>query len=819
MGGAGLWIRWSWRDLRHRWLLVVAIALVIALGTGAYAAFTGSATWRRTSNDLSFAAVGTHDLRARLAPGTSAPEGLLLRRVRDADPAGEVTSVVERLVLPTQLDVGTATGDDLLVTGQLVGAGEPAGTGAVDSVYVSAGRGLRPEDAGQPVAVLERNFAEHHSLPPQGELRVGGDRTLRWVGHGQAPEYFILTGEDGSGFFGQSTFGVLFTSLPTAQDVAGAPGQVNDVVLRVRDGADVPALRQRLEQALASGERPVSATVTTREEMPAHHLLYRDIDNDQKLWNVVAALMLGGAALAAFNLTGRVVDAQRREIGVGMALGVPRSALAVRPLLLGAQIAVLGVLLGLGTGAAVSALLADEFRSLLPLPVWDTSFQAGPFARAAGLGFVIPMLAVLWPVWRAVRVEPVEAIRVGHLAGRARSGGGLAHLARRLPFTRSTLRQMPVRNVLRTPRRTLLTALGVAATMTSLVAVFGMLDSFTRTVDAAAREVTSSAADRLSVQLAAPVPATSPELTAATSTPDVVDWHAALLLPAVLLANGSEVDVAVETVPDDAVWSPTITEGAPAVAPGEIVLAAEAAADLGLAVGDDVTVRHPQRLGDTAFRTTESTMRVVGLHPSPLRVGAYVDESSADMFGLSGAANVVQVVPAPGVAADELRRELLGSPLVTSAQPVTTATDTLRDAVGEFTAILAVAAGVTLLLALLIAFNASSIAVDERVRDNATMLAFGVPVRSLLGIHATESALTGLVGTLLGIAAGYAVLGWVTGSLLAETLPDVALSPALSWGTAGVALAVGIAAVGVAPLLVARRLTRVDLPAALRVVE
>ena len=29
---ARLWVRWSWRDLRRRWLLVTALALTIALG-------------------------------------------------------------------------------------------------------------------------------------------------------------------------------------------------------------------------------------------------------------------------------------------------------------------------------------------------------------------------------------------------------------------------------------------------------------------------------------------------------------------------------------------------------------------------------------------------------------------------------------------------------------------------------------------------------------------------------------------------------------------------------------------------------------------
>ena len=55
MVGSRFWIRWSWRDLRRRWLQVVATALVIAIGTGLYAGLGGMREWRESSNDLSFA--------------------------------------------------------------------------------------------------------------------------------------------------------------------------------------------------------------------------------------------------------------------------------------------------------------------------------------------------------------------------------------------------------------------------------------------------------------------------------------------------------------------------------------------------------------------------------------------------------------------------------------------------------------------------------------------------------------------------------------------------------------------------------------------
>jgi putative ABC transport system permease protein len=95
-------------------------------------------------------------------------------------------------------------------------------------------------------------------------------------------------------------------------------------------------------------------TFTAGTQEPARRLLYKDAEGDQQMMNIFAALLLGAAAFAAFNLVGRTVEAQRREIGIGMALGVRPRALAVRPLLLGVQVAVLGIALGIPAGLAAN---------------------------------------------------------------------------------------------------------------------------------------------------------------------------------------------------------------------------------------------------------------------------------------------------------------------------------------------------------------------------------------------------------------------------------------------------------------------------------
>lgn len=803
----GLLLRWTLRDLRGRWVLVVAIALVLALGTGSYAALLGSSDWRRVSNDRSFELLRMHDLRFTLSEGLTADAGALTAAVGGIPQAGQVEAVEERLVVPTLVDA-SGSGRDVLVPGRIVGMPvEPT----VDRLHVSSGRGLAP---GDPAVVLERTFADYYELPDAGTLQVTGGQEVSYAGHGQVPEYFAIAGGSGGSFTTESGFAVVFAPLSTAQQLAGAPGRVNEVVLRMAPGADAEAAGAAVEERLAAEQLAGTAVVKTDEIV--YRTLYEDIEGDEQFWRIIAGLLLAGAAFATFNLTTRVVEAQRREIGIGMALGLPRWRLAVRPAALGVQIAVLGVLLGVGVGVVTGQLFGGLFRTLLPLPVWVQTFPYGSYLQAAALGFVLPLLGVAWPTWRAVRVEPVEAIRVGHLSARA---SRLTPLLRRVSLPGRSYHRLPVRNVVRTPRRTTLTALGIGAAVAALVAVFGILDSFTTTLDDFDAETTRAAPDRVTVQFAEVLPEASPPVAAVTGADEVGDSATTLVLEATARGAGDEVPLVLSVRDlDGGLWRPSISAGDPADAATGIVLSAVAARDLGVVPGDRILLEHPQRTAQGATRVTTPIV-VAGTHPGPIRAVSYLDRSQEEVFGAVGAVNSVEVTPADGVSRDELTRALFDVPGVASVQAATAVTDSFRGALDAFTGILGVAAAITLLLALLIAFNATSIAADERAREHATMFAFGLPRRVVVAMGMTENALIGLLGTGVGVTLGFLLTRYTVEVQLHRTLPEFGMPATVSLGTVVVALAVGVGAVALTPLFTVHRLGRMDIPATLRVVE
>ncbi len=305
--GPGFYLRWSWRDLRSHWVAVAAIALVLAIGTGVYAGLSSTSTWRRASNDASFAATNMHDLRVATNPGTFVDEGDLADLVASIPSADRVALVTERLVVPSQIDVATDDGDQL-VNANIVGG--TLGPEAVDRVWVRDGTVPSP---GSGDAVLEIKFADYHGLDVSGSLRVAGAVDLDWTGRGVAPEDFYVTGPQGT-VMAEADLANLYLHLDDGQALAGMPGQVNEVVLTLVDGSDRDAVAAELVDA-AAALPGTSATVTDRDEAEAYRVLYEDIDNDQQTFTALAVLILFAAALAAFNLISRIVEAQRRELG------------------------------------------------------------------------------------------------------------------------------------------------------------------------------------------------------------------------------------------------------------------------------------------------------------------------------------------------------------------------------------------------------------------------------------------------------------------------------------------------------------------------
>ncbi len=805
------WLRWSGRDLRERWILVVAIATTIGLGTGAYVALDSISTWRNDSNSQSLALLKAHDVRVYLAEGSFATPDQLRSLVAAIPHAGSVTATEARLTLPARIDASTAD-RTILVPGRLVGMS--TGDATVDSLQIRSGRGLEPGDAGRAVAILDDHFANYYGLLPNSTIRVG-DTALEVVGRAFSPDYLMIIGEGGD-IMAEANYAVAFLPLDAAGAMAGHPGLVNELVLRLSDPSLAPTVRDELTAAGSNLLPDLGVAAITGSDEDARRLVVEDAETDGTFFAVIAAIVLAAATFAAFNLTTRIVESQRRQIGIGMALGLPARTLAIRPLAIAAEIALLGVFMGMLFGVLLSIPFKDLLESMIPMPVFDATFRPEHFIRPAIIGFVLPFAASIYPVLRAVRAKPVDAIRTGYLAARR---PGLAALAGRAPLP--PLIRLPLRNVLRTPRRTLLTALGITAAVAVLIATTGMLDTLALGMDRAEAETVGGSPDRLSVTLETVSPQAQVRAVLA-QVPGVARADLSLVTrgSAVPKSGGAAINLILEArdLRDNA-WKATLATGRLPQGPGEILLSSSAASTLGLELGDTFTLNHLKRISDTAVAMVGTDITLVGTHPSPMRPYAYMDIGGASLLGMEGLANRATVLPVAGTDADALRRTLFDLPGVVSVQPIGALVTSMRDFVEELQGIMGLVAVIALLMSILVAYNSATISQDERTRELATMLAFGLPVRRVVTSVMLESGFIGVIGTILGLGGGMVVLNWLVTVQLPETMPDLVLDPGVTASTLALAVGLGIVAVALTPILLIRRLVCMDLPAKLRVVE
>ncbi|WP_419914258.1 FtsX-like permease family protein [Candidatus Poriferisodalis sp.] len=811
-------LRWSFRDARKHWVQILGIAFTVSIGVGAYAALSSVSDWRRTAIVDSFELTAMYDLRATVSGGEDVPSGSLAQMAEGID---GIDQYGERLVVDTQVET-TAGGEELLVHGRIVGVDMAGGGPSVNRVEVIEGDDLQQISVGTPAVLLERNFAVIHDLPATGQLTVGGDVIVDYRGHAVSPEYFFVL--EGNGSLGRSNFAALFTPLAAAQEITGQTGVVNDLVLTLHADADPDAVAEQLVDA-ARSQHGVLLEMLSRDETPSYIGLTNVPDIDQDIYDIITLLLLGGATIAAVNFSARMVQTQRREIGASMAIGEPPRSIAVRPMLIGLQIGVLGAVLGIGVGLASAYPTVETLKQITALPVFETPFNAVLYARAAAVGIIVPMVAVFLPVVRAVRVRPIEAIRSGHLASR---GGGLSPIISRVPLPGRSLERMPFRNLMRAPRRTFLTLLTFTMGFAILFSQVGFSSSFEGTFSDGNQELLGGEPDRFMVQFDSFYPVDSSQVRGVLDDATVQSGETALRLgtsvAAVAPDNGvdeqTRLDLVVRFVDFGSnVWTPTATDGALSPGVPGIVLADKAARDFGVGVGDDVVVTHPELVdGVLAFNT--HALQVVAIHPHPLRVNAYMDVSSAADWGFGGLANIVTGVPAEARSLNDVKRSLFGTGAgVVLVQGLGESFQSVEDSLEQSAGLFNVGRIFIILLIMLIAFNTTNLNVDERRRDHATIFAYGLPVRRVIANLSIEGVLLGVIAAVLGGVFGYGLLQGILLVLMPSVIPDVGLLVSVRWGEMVAHFVVALVAVAIVPVFSRRKLKNMFIPGTLRVME
>jgi putative ABC transport system permease protein len=188
--------------------------------------------------------------------------------------------------------------------------------------------------------------------------------------------------------------------LHTVEALAHRPAEITSIGVTVKLGDNVKAVASRLERRY-----PGVAALTE----PGDAI---KVDTSSRLivttgWVVsLLALIVGGITVA--NTMAMSVFERTREIGILRAVGW--SGRRVGVMILSEALCI--CLLALGAGCALGVLAAQLFvgRSALSGLI-SPSYTASTFAWGLAFALAVGLIGALYPVWRAVSLEPVAALR------------------------------------------------------------------------------------------------------------------------------------------------------------------------------------------------------------------------------------------------------------------------------------------------------------------------------------------------------------------------------------------------------------------------
>jgi putative ABC transport system permease protein len=564
---------------------------------------------------------------------------------------------------------------------------------------------------------------------------------------------------------------------------------------------------------------------------------------------VFAGVSVVVGSFVIWNTFNVLVAQRRREVALLRAVGATRrqvlGGVLIEAGMIGLVSGGIGVLLGVGLAAGIRLLL-----ELIGVDIPTTSPALAPrtIIVALSVGLLVTIVAAVAPAWAATRVAPMEALRnavpasgsawhARRTAGLVLTGVGLALLVgcavvgnQRWATLFATLTtfvglvlagptlarwiarladhgrrgggwRMAARNISRNSRRAAATALALTIGLTVVTAVAVTATSLKESVSEA---VSGGNRSDLILEPAGAGIGISPSVAELLRTrPDV--GNVVELRESAAQVNGHESLVtAMDTAGLDRVIDLGVESGDLAdLAPGSILVGTNAADDLGVGVGDTVTLTFPE--------TGETTMRVVGTFSKGSLINAsYVmtipDFAANVTSKLDGAILMTNAPGAdPAAAKATIETALADYPNVTVNDPADItrkAQDSVNQLLGIVTAMLLLA----VVVAILGIVNTLVLSVVERSRELALLRAVGGTRRQVRTVVRRESVLMAVLGALTGIA-----LGTMSGVALSRSLIDEGITALrVPVGTLAVYLVIA-AAVGVlAAIGPARRASRVD---------
>ncbi len=656
--------------------------------------------------------------------------------------------------------------------------------------------GIRERDR----VVVNEKFAEANELEEGdafGGIINGQMRRLQVVGIAISPEYMYPLAP-GSIFPDNETFGLVWMGRETLAAESDMEGAFNEVALQLQGSAQEEAVIDELDRVL----KPYGGLGGYgRAEQISHQFLEGELTQNRNTGTLIPAVFLAVVAFLLNIVLRRLVDTQRQEIAVLKAFGYTNRDVGWFYLRFALLAVFIGTVAGIGFGVWFGNVMVEMYKEFFVFPDLQYRFGFDLVMIAVVISILSAAIGALGGVRSATGLPPAEAMRPKSPA-HFRPG-----IFERMGFEEwlSSTARMVLRNIERQPVKSILSALGVAFSVSVLVLGMFMFDAIEYMMDLQFNKVQR---EDISVVFERPLPE-SVEIEL-EHMPAVTRAEVYRAVPVRLIHGHLEKEAGITGRRlDDELQRIIDEDGRPIrLPPDGLVLSRYLADQLGL--------KHPGPIRAEILEGSrpERTVQVVDIVDDFLGASAYMElEGLHRLAGGVRSVNGANLKLAPGTR-DAVMSELARKPSVSGVSSPRKMYEIFRQQMDEgFLLGVFFLVFFSSIIALAVIYNGARIALSERGRELASLRVLGFSKQEVAVLLFSEQALITLVAIPIGWLLGY----WMSWAMVNAFVTESYRIPFIvDAGTFTFSAAATIVAAVISSLVVRRRLNRYDLISVLK---
>lgn len=306
------------------------------------------------------------------------------------------------------------------------------------------------------------------------ELYISEDRKLnvKVIGSALSPDYLYALRDAREYITDDKRFTVAYLDKDEIEDQLGMGGVCNQIGIILEDGYSFEDVEQSLRDYL---EEYGLMQITEKKDQTSYKMVQNEIDKINKYSVIISAFSMGIACIILYIIMSKIVLQEKKQIGIMKAFGYSDGKIIRHYMVSGILNAFSGTALGNLFGAVLAkTIMLPVYLERLNIPVEGMVFTGKTFIVSLIIPFVTSVLGILFGTVKIKKFLPIEAMRAGVPAV-------TGYMPDMSFFSKHMSKSnfIGIRNMFRSPFRTIFMILGIALCFgltTCLFSLFGSLD-------------------------------------------------------------------------------------------------------------------------------------------------------------------------------------------------------------------------------------------------------------------------------------------------------------------------------------------------------